>query len=48
MKKETKKNVLMVVADIGKKSAEFGSYTISLFGFHQPKEPKNIKSMLKK
>ena len=48
MKKETKKNVLKVVADIGKKSAELGSYTISLFGFHQPKEPKNIKSMLKK
>ena len=43
MKKETKKNVLKVVADIGKKSAEFGSYTISLFGFHQPKNLRTSK-----
>ena len=43
MCKVTEENVLKTIAKIGKKSAEFGGYTISLFGYHQPKEPAMLK-----
>ena len=40
----TKKFVLKAVATIGKKSAEIGCNSASIFGYHQPKEPANIKA----
>lgn len=43
----TKKAVLKAVAAIGKKSAKIGCDTASVFGFHQPKQPVDIKKMLK-
>ncbi len=47
MCKMTKKAVLKAVAAIGKKSAKIGCDTASVFGFHQPKQPVDIKKMLK-
>lgn len=40
----TKEAVLKVVAAIGKKSAEIGCNSASIFGYHQPKEPANLKA----
>ena len=40
----TKKSVMKVVAAIGKKSAEIGCNSASIFGYHQPKEPANLKA----
>lgn len=39
MSKTTKKDMLKVVANIGKKAAEFGCNSASIFGYHQPKQP---------
>ncbi len=43
MSKMTKKSVLKAIATIGRKSAEIGCNSASLFGYHQPKEPKSMK-----
>lgn len=43
----TKKAILKAIAAIGKKSAEVGCNSASLFGYHQPKQPVDIKKMLK-
>ncbi len=43
-----KKIILKIVAAVGKKSAEIGSGSASAFFYHQPKEPANLKEMLKK
>ena len=48
MFKIDKKVVLKTMAAIGKKSAEIGSGSASAFFYHQPKEPTNLKAMLKK
>jgi cyclic lactone autoinducer peptide len=48
LNKLIKKDVLSILAKVGKKSAEIGCNSASLFGFHQPKEPKDINTMLKK
>lgn len=39
----TKEVVLKVVAVIGRKSAEIGCNSASIFGYYQPKEPVNFK-----
>ena len=44
MSNMTKKSVLKAVAAIGKKSAEIGCNSASIFGYHQPKEPTNLKA----
>lgn len=44
MSNMTKKSVLKAVATIGKKSAEIGCNSASIFGYHQPKEPANLKT----
>lgn len=44
----SKKAVLNVIAAVGRKSAKIGCNSASLFGYHQPKEPNNIKTVLKK
>lgn len=43
MSNMTKKSVLKAVAAIGKKSAEIGCNSASIFGFHQPKELASMK-----
>jgi cyclic lactone autoinducer peptide len=48
MGKMTKEHVLKLVATIGKKSAEFGCGSASIWGFHQPKQPAGLKKALKK
>ena len=40
--------ILKAMAAIGKKSAQIGSGSASAFFYHQPKEPANLKEMLKK
>jgi len=45
MSNMTKKSVLKAVAAIGKKSAEIGCNSASIFGYHQPKEPANLKAL---
>lgn len=45
MSKITKKSLLKAVAAIGKKSAEIGCNSASIFGYHQPKEPANLKAL---
>lgn len=47
MSKMTKKAVLKAIAAIGKKSAKIGCNSTSVFGYHQPKQPVDIKKMLK-
>lgn len=47
MRKAKKKSVLKAVAAIGRKSAEFGCNSASLFGYYQPKEPKALKNAKK-
>lgn len=44
MSNMTKESVLKAVAAISKKSAEIGCNSASIFGFHQPKEPANLKA----
>lgn len=46
--KKNKKIVLSMIAKIGKNSAIKSAGAASTFNYHQPVEPKNIKSMLKK
>ena len=46
MSNMTKKSVLRALAAIGKKSAEIGCNSASIFGYHQPKEPANLKAQL--
>lgn len=46
--KTTKVKVMKVVAAIGKKSALIGCDSASILGFHQPKEPVNVKEKLNK
>lgn len=48
MSNMTKASVLKAVAAIGKKSAEIGCNSASIFGFHQPKEPSNLSNELRK
>lgn len=47
VKKTAKKNVLGVVARTAKKSAVIGANSASIFGYHQPKEPKALKKIKK-
>lgn len=47
MKKTFKTNVLEMVAKVAKKSAVIGANSASVFGFHQPKEPKAVKNLKK-
>ena len=47
MSKVTKTAILKAIAKIGKKSAEFGCNSASILGYHQPKEPANLKKLLK-
>lgn len=42
-----KKSFLAILALIGKKSAEVGCNSASVYGYHQPIEPKNLKEKLK-
>lgn len=48
MSKVTKKSILKAIAFIGKKSAEIGHNSASIFGYHQPKEPTKLLDELKK
>lgn len=48
MDKRVKNNLLNAVARLGEKSAKIGCNSASLFGFHQPKEPTQVKNILKK
>ena len=43
MKIMMKESVLKAIASVGKKSAEIGCNSASIFGFHQPKEPTKLK-----
>ena len=45
--KSAKKGILKAVAKVGAKSAEFGASSASIFGFHQPKEPKALQNLKK-
>ena len=45
--KSAKKSILKAVAKVGAKSAEFGASSASMFGFHQPKEPKAMQNLKK-
>lgn len=45
--KSAKKSILKAVAKVGAKSAEFGASSASMFGFHQPKEPKALQNLKK-
>ena len=47
MKKTFKTNVLEMVAKVAKKSAVFGANSASIWGFHQPKEPKAVRKFRK-
>lgn len=47
MKKTVKAGVLDVVAKIAKRSAVIGANSASIWGFHQPKEPKSLKNLKK-
>jgi cyclic lactone autoinducer peptide len=44
MDKTAKRSILKMVAKIGERSASIGCNSASVFGFHQPKEPVNIKA----
>lgn len=44
----TKKTALKAVAQLGKAFANLGGGSISLFGYHQPKEPAMLKKALRK
>lgn len=46
--KKSKKTAKRIVEALAVKSAKFASGSASLCGFGQPKEPENIKSILKK
>lgn len=46
--KTTKTQVMKAIAAIGKKSALIGCDSASILGFHQPKEPVNVKEKLNK
>lgn len=40
--------LLMTIAKVAKKAASQALNSASVFDFHQPKEPANLKEMLKK
>lgn len=42
MKKESKKTVLSLLEKVGMKSAVKAAGAASCFGYHQPKEPKEL------
>lgn len=46
--KNTKKSVLNLMAKVGMRSAIKSAGAASIFSYHQPKEPKNIKAVVKK
>lgn len=48
MRKMTKRGLLKLMADAGKKAALIGYGSASLLGYHQPKEPVNLKEKLEK
>ena len=48
MDKKFEIRVLKAIARLGEKSAKIGCNSASLFGFHQPKEPAQVKKFLKK
>lgn len=48
MDKKINVSVLKAVARLGEKSAKIGCSSASLFGFHQPKEPVQVKKSFKK
>lgn len=47
MEKKLKKSFLKAIALVAKKSAEIGCNSASIYGYHQPIEPKNLKEKLK-
>lgn len=47
MVKSAKKSILKAVAKIGAKSAEIGASSASIWGYHQPKEPKALQNLKK-
>lgn len=44
--KTAKTKVMKAIAAIGKKSALIGCDSASILGFHQPKEPVNVRNLL--
>lgn len=48
MDKKIKVSVLKTVARLGEKAAKIGCNSASLFGFHQPKEPVQMKNSSRK
>lgn len=48
MSKITKESLLKLIAKAGEKSALIGCGSASLLGYHQPKEPVNLKEKLEK
>lgn len=48
MDKKIKVSVLKTVARLGEKTTKIGCNSASLFGFHQPKEPVQVKKSFKK
>ncbi|MBP1547846.1 MAG: cyclic lactone autoinducer peptide [Oscillospiraceae bacterium] len=40
--------ILKAVASIGKKAARIGCNSASILGYHQPTEPKELSTVLKK
>lgn len=48
MKKSIKTALLSVVAKVGMKSAKIGANSVSMFGFYQPKEPREMQELKKK
>ena len=40
--------ILKAVASIGKKAARIGCNSASIHGYHQPTEPKELSTVLKK
>jgi cyclic lactone autoinducer peptide len=47
MANKTKDTALKIIAAIAKKSAEIGSNSASVLGYHQPKEPTALKKTSK-
>lgn len=43
-----KKSILKVIAAIGMKSAKIGCNSAFAFGYHQPKEPAELKKIVRK
>ena len=45
--KAIKKTFLKAVAKVGEKSAKFGANSVSILGYHQPKEPEALRKIKK-